>query len=355
MAELWWYAKRSQWVADVRCPETGKRSRWYLRSDERAARRAYHLRMAELVSPTAPPTAAVTVAELADAYLQWCTVNREPSTVRFRQTYLRWLLKTPALAALPAPDLSPRDIEAIKARRRERNSARAINAFVGSVKAMYSWGIDQGMVMANPVRAVKALPREAPTPKALPHEQVLAALALCDTAPPLGDVCRVLYHTGMRVGELLALPWSAHDEDRGLLLIRHHKTAGYTGRSREIPLLPETAAILARQPRTGEAIFSQANGRAVTADGLWSALRRLRKAHAAALAGFNFHALRWSFASRARNLGALREDVQRALGHASSRLTDRYTVLEAATVRRVSALVVGGEKEGATERPPPGT
>jgi len=57
------------------------------------------------------------------------------------------------------------------------------------------------------------------------------------------------------------------------------------------------------------------------------------------------HLLRHSYATNLVNAGVPLDVVQQALGHASSRMTDYYTVMEGARIRRVSELIVRDELE----------
>jgi integrase len=335
---VWYYAAKHQWVSDV-VEAGGKRRRWYLGSDEQAARREFHLRMAALYGQAAvPPPQTLTVEDLASLFLAWVESNRTGPTVLFYRTYLSWLVSL--YGGEIASELSPPQVEAVKAAHRQASSPRAINAFVGAVKRLYTWGIDQGYVTSSPAARTSRVPKAPQRIDAIPLDRLHAMFPILDRQPPLGDWCRVLLGTAMRAGELEGLRWDAYDASLGLITLTRHKTVGLTGKARRLSARG-ASQILDQQPRTGEAIFSDDQGRPISAASLRQRLGRLKRQCPDVLAGFTFHALRHTFVKLARERGAGEYEIQQQFGHSSTLMVRYYSHLDIEQLHKVTALVGG--------------
>ena len=179
-------------------------------------------------------------------------------------------------------------------------------------------------------------------PKAIPLEDIERLLE----APPsegLGRrdraILEVLYGSGLRISELVALDVDDIDLDQGSILVR----MGKGNKSRLLPLgraakqavgdyLATTRVGLvrkrtARTPRSASAaLFLNARGGRLSRQGCWKIL----KAHArtAGLADkVSPHTLRHSFATHMLDGGADIRVVQELLGHASLTTTQVYTLV----------------------------
>jgi integrase len=147
-----------------------------------------------------------------------------------------------------------------------------------------------------------------------------------------GDAFRVLFYTGVRIGELLTLRWSDVDLDGCSLLVRRNLSAGVEttpkgGRSRNVPLSDPARAALARLGSRAEFVGDEDYvvcnrlGRRLDP----SALRRRYKlaTEAAGLRPVKLHGLRHaagSILARAADPVFVRD----YLGHAKLSTTDRY-------------------------------
>ena len=171
------------------------------------------------------------------------------------------------------------------------------------------------------------LPR--PLPKYLSEAEVdalLRAAAAC--RPParaalLGAALEILYATGLRVSELLALPRTALAGDAGLLLIR-----GKGDKERIVPLsdaAKAAAALMAGGKNRGQWLFPGRGGRAMTRQGFWLLLKRVALAAGIDPARVSPHVLRHSFASHMLARGADLRSLQLLLGHADIATTQIYT------------------------------
>jgi len=230
------------------------------------------------------------------------------------------------------------------------NGPATIARKLSSVRAFCEFLVRRGALAGNPAAAVrgpkkkKALPRaldvddafrlvEAPTSTGRTSHRTLSAseearhalLRLRDAA-----LLELLYGTGLRVSEAVALDLDDVDRDRyqtPMLLVRR----GKGNKSRQVPLggaadralvayLPARRALGA----SGQALFVNAVGERLTARSVQRLTKRWTIAggvHATATP----HGLRHSFATHLLDEGVDLRAIQELLGHASLASTQIYT------------------------------
>lgn len=119
------------------------------------------------------------------------------------------------------------------------------NAFVGFIGTIYKWGRLNGKARIKPAEDFE---REKGGEHAPWPENVLeAALRADDALVRLST--HLLYFTGQRIGDVLRMTWN--DIRAGSVSVRQQKT----GKTVDVPLMPELAAELDRTPRTGVTIM----------------------------------------------------------------------------------------------------
>lgn len=226
--------------------------------------------------------------------------------------------------------------------------------------AMFAWGMEHGLVNANPFTSVK-LSAAPVRERFLSREEagrLLDALndvqAENEVNPAFCDAIRLLLLTGARKTEILGLSWAEVDIARRLLLLPPERTkAGGQNGERRITLSPPALDILAkRRPPTAnptDFVFP-----AIRGDGHIIGVRRaFAKACAKAkVQGVRLHDLRHSFASFAIADGASLFLVGKLLGHASARTAERYAHLSGDPLQDAAAAI--GKKLMPTEEPEPG-
>ena len=132
----------------------------------------------------------------------------------------------------------------------------------------------------------------------------------------LAGVVRVALETGLRRGELLGLQWDQVDMSRGLIRLADTETK--SGRRREVPMRQAVYVVLAALPGPHE-------GRVWPAGDIRTAFENA--VTEAKLDGLHFHDLRHSFASWFVMQGGSPLALQKILGHADRKMTDRYAHL----------------------------
>jgi integrase len=153
----------------------------------------------------------------------------------------------------------------------------------------------------------------------LSQEEIEALLKAC--SPHLLSIVEVALHTGMRKGEILSLTW---EQIRGgLIYLRETKSK----RPRQIPIEERVGEIFkelqAKNRWKSSYVFLGLDGKPLgdVKKAFLGACRR------AGIENFKFHDLRHTFASHLIMKGASIKAVQKLLGHAESRTTDRYSHL----------------------------
>jgi integrase/recombinase XerD len=237
---------------------------------------------------------------------------------------------------------------------RERRYANSTVARrTAAVKSFYAFLTTEGLVPGDPTAQIDSPKVDRYLPKALSPHQVddLLELPLRQPTPErLRDkaMLELLYATGMRVSELVAL--NMRDLNMEAECVR---CVGKGGRERILPIsgsattaLEEYLDIARTQLARGtsqkiEALFLNHRGKRLTRQGFWLILKGY--AEELGLGDLTPHTLRHSFAAHMISGGADIRSVQALLGHASVSTTQIYTQLNHA-----------GAGRGADGRPPEG-
>ncbi len=220
---------------------------------------------------------------------------------------------------------------------------RSLALVLAAWRGLYRWWGDEGAVSSNPVDSVRAPKTGKPLPKALSVDH---AVALAEHVAEQGDpalaardhaIVELLYGSGLRVGELVALDARAGRDVAGWvdLADASAQVLGKGGKRRSVPVGRSALAALqawlahrAALAAEGEpALFVSRRGTRLTASQVRSRLRRVA-IQAGLPTHVHPHMLRHSFASHLlQSSGDLRA-VQELLGHANIATTQVYTKLD---------------------------
>jgi integrase/recombinase XerD len=218
-------------------------------------------------------------------------------------------------------------------------SARRLSA----IRQLHRFLYAEGMRTDDPALVLEGPRRNPPLPKILSVEEVerlltIAHAAVEETAPEKSErihaartacLLELLYATGLRVSELVALPKSAARRNEPLILIR-----GKGGRERLVPLSDPARRAIATYRALLEARGGGGGPWLFPADSASGHLSRQVFARdvktVAARAGIaaarlSPHVLRHAFASHLLQNGADLRVVQELLGHADISTTQIYT------------------------------
>ncbi len=221
-----------------------------------------------------------------------------------------------------------------------------------AVRQFYRFALGEGWRQDDPSRRVDAPKPGRPLPKVLSRREVASiidAAAARDGAQGLRLACMIelLYASGLRISELLALPLAALQRDPAYLIVK-----GKGGKERLAPLndaaraavkayLPVRAQFLPRKDRSGATMDSPwlfpsraAAGR-LTARRMAQLLDEAAQAAGVDPARVSPHVLRHAFATHLLEGGADLRAVQTLLGHADIATTQIYTHLAEDRLRTV--------------------
>ncbi|MBV9249136.1 MAG: tyrosine recombinase [Acetobacteraceae bacterium] len=219
-------------------------------------------------------------------------------------------------------------------------SARTAARRLSALRQFHRFLLQEGVRTDDPTGLLDAprLPRSLP--KYLTEQEVDALLAAAARREGRsGAIARaaleILYATGLRVSELLALPRTALAGDAALLLIR-----GKGGKERIVPLSDAArkaaAALAAANGAASRFLFPGRDGRrAMTRQGFFLLLKQVALDAGLDPARVSPHVLRHSFASHLLAHGADLRSLQMLLGHADIATTQIYIHILAERLQRL--------------------
>ncbi len=277
-----------------------------------------------------------------DGYLAWCRVERglaENSLLAYRRDLLDLLRFLDERGVRTPQAVRPEDLSAWVVSLEARGLAASSRARHGvAARRFFRFLLDEGQLTEDPSERLAAPKARRPLPVSLRPEQVEAILAAPDRGRWYGArdaaMIELMYATGLRVSELVGLPWSAvHD---GWLVVR-----GKGGKERLVPFGDRAAEALAhwqrmREDKQSPWVFVNHQGQPMTRQNFW--MRLLGHARAAGVTGkVSPHVLRHAFATHLLEHGADLRAVQAMLGHADISTTEIYTHVARERLRAVHA------------------
>ncbi len=242
-----------------------------------------------------------------------------------------------------ATELDRAALEAFVRQQRVSLSPRSVARNVAAVRGFYRFLVLDRVLTHNPAEDLRP-PRAWPAlPTVLSAEEVERLIAQPDVSMPLGirdrAMIEVLYATGMRVSELVALRTVDLHLDEAYLTC-----LGKGNKERIVPIGDQATAWVRRyqrearqhlktraptSPRAAARLFVNARGGPLSRVGFWKILKGHGR-RAGLARSLSPHVVRHSFATHLLERGADLRAIQMMLGHADLSTTQIYThVLEA--------------------------
>ena len=219
-------------------------------------------------------------------------------------------------------------------------SARTASRRLSALRQFHRFLLREEVRQDDPTQLLDAPRLPRPLPKYLSEAEVDALLAAAAKRPARQALLaraalEILYATGMRVSELLALPRAALTGDAAMLLIR-----GKGGKERIVPLSEQArqdaAALVAACGKQGRWLFPGRDPRRpMTRQGFALLLKQVALDAGLHPARVSPHVLRHSFASHLLARGADLRSLQLLLGHADIATTQIYTHVLAERLQRL--------------------
>lgn len=217
------------------------------------------------------------------------------------------------MASLPAAGLAP------------RSAARRLSC----LRHFYLFLLREGVRADDPASLLEAPKPTRTLPKFLSESEVAALLAAAPGLPAQRGLMaaagfELLYATGLRISELLALQRNAFAKASPLLLVR-----GKGGRERMVPISASAqaavAALIAASPASRYVFPGRNPAKNLTRQGFDLLVHDVALEAGLDPARLSPHVLRHSFASHMLARGADLRSLQMLLGHADIATTQIYT------------------------------
>lgn len=282
---------------------------------------------------TMPAADKQIIEQFADAL--WVERGLSHNTLSAYQTDLRklsnWLAvkKYGGLASVQRDHLQ----EYLAALAEKKQSSRSSARFLSTARQFYQWLSREGRIRKDPTAQIAAPKLGRPLPKSLTESEVEALMDAPDLATPEGfrdrTMLELLYATGLRVSELVALGLESVSLNQGLV-----RVIGKGDKERLVPL-GEVAADWIQQfvkshrgdllkKQVTNAVFPTRRGGPMTRQAFWYRVRKYAQI-AEIRSHLSPHTLRHAFATHLVNHGADLRVVQMLLGHSDLSTTQIYT------------------------------
>lgn len=224
-----------------------------------------------------------------------------------------------------------------------KKSTSTISRYIAAVKSFYHFLFREGLIAYDPTVDLEMPKLPKKLPRVLSYQEVDKLLCQPGKLKPacIRDraILELLYATGLRVSELLAL-----DTDSLKLDMCYVRCFGKGSKERIVPLGSEARKYLMIYLKKGrpklqkrareKALFLNQRGERLSRQGCWKIIKKY-----ALLAGIEKeitpHTLRHSFATHLLENGADLRSVQEMLGHADVTTTQIYTHLTRNKIREI--------------------
>jgi len=275
-----------------------------------------------------------------DSFLEMMTAERGASRHTI-DAYRRDLAGYDRFLANRELDSQTADTAAVRAFLSQQSSAGASPATMArrlsAIRQFHRFLYLEGARGDDPTQTVEGPRQQRPLPKLIAHGEIAALIAAArsrDDAEGLRlTAClELLYATGLRVSELVALPLSGLAPDRSLLTVR-----GKGDKERMVPIggaarealeayLAVRDRFLGARRQISPYLFpSRARAGHLTRQRLSQLLKELASQAGIDPAKLSPHVLRHAFASHLLDHGADLRSLQKMLGHADISTTQIYT------------------------------
>ena len=212
-------------------------------------------------------------------------------------------------------------------------SANSIRLIISVLKSFFNYLSDENLISSNPTRKIKLPKKVAPVPKAIAKFEIERILNAINISPlrcqknKIRDrlIISMLYYTGIRKSELLALDWNDIDLGKSVLTIR----SGKGRKSRQIPIHPKLQNLLdlyleQRLPLDNYALFIGEQGKRLNKNSFANILKMYLSISGLEKKGYSAHKFRVSFATHLAESGVDIFTVQDLLGHSCLDTTKAY-------------------------------
>lgn len=285
--------------------------------------------------------------DVAD-YMRWASQLRglAPNTLRIRYDVLERLH---AFIGVPLRTAEPGQLLAFEQACIAGRAPETRRAYASHVRAFFRWGIDNGIVTADPstLLTIPIIPKHLPRP--VDEADALVAIAAARTK--LAAMMTLAAFAGLRCCEISGIDWpDVHrvSPTSGWLHVRKAKGS----KERTVQFGAEVInALQAHGPKRRGAVFLGRDGQRIAAR---SVSRNINRHFARIGMDYTAHQLRHRYATTAYQLSRDLRMVQEQCGHASPNTTQIYTLpSQDSAARMVAAMDAHVAEIRATLSDPP--
>lgn len=286
---------------------------------------AFHARYAELMHAAEQRANAQdttperhTFAWLCSAYLDSAEFNAlsERTQDDYRDTIERRLV--PVLGPERFDCIKRQHIKPIRDRLAKTHSARTAHKIKQTVSLLYTWAEDSDLLpdgFTNPAKSIRRIKGDSKPIEVWSPEEIALFLSKC--APAMRTPVLLALYTGQRREDLVRMEWSDYLGET--IRVRQNKT----GEPLTIPCAPALRRHLKPKRGISGAILRGADGKAMTAGQLSSAMNRA----VAAIEGMpkrSLHGLRYAAAAELEAVGCTWLQIASIVGHRTYQMSRKY-------------------------------
>ena len=226
-------------------------------------------------------------------------------------------------------------------------SKRTMARVLSSMRRFYRWAVRDGRIKEDPTALIASPKLTRTLPDSLSEEDIVNLLNAPDTETARGlrdrAMLELVYASGLRVSELVALTLDQIDINRGVLRI-----TGKGNKERLVPAGDEATywlqkywqesrpELLQGHAATPAVVFVSRRGQGLTRQACWHMIKRYAR-QVGINKSLSPHSLRHAFATHLLNHGADLRAVQMLLGHSSLSTTQIYTHIAQARLKAFHA------------------
>lgn len=200
----------------------------------------------------------------------------------------------------------------------ERGAHYQANRILATLRKLFNWCIERGIVETNPIQGLKAPTREQSRDRVLDDDEVARLVRACRKDPyPFGPIVLMLLATAQRRGEVAEMRWTEINRETATWEIPAERSKN--GKPHTVPLSPIALSILDTVPRYGACDFVFTTTRKSPVSGFSKMLKRLSEA--SDTSDWRLHDLRRTAASGMAKAGVAPHVIEKVLNHVSGTIS----------------------------------
>jgi integrase len=198
----------------------------------------------------------------------------------------------------------------------ERGSPYQANRILASVRKLFNWCLERGIVEVTPIAGLKAPTKETSRDRVLTDDELKALLSAClNDTYPFRQYVPILLATATRRAELAEMRWSEIEGDKWVIPAERAKN----GKPHVVPLSGFARAKLAEVSRFTDCDFVFTTTHRTPVSGFSKMVRRL--SDGSQTSDWRLHDLRRTAASGMARAGVAPHVVERVLNHTSGTIS----------------------------------